>query len=51
VEADLGNAKSIHDACEGMTYVVHTASPFVLKDPKDHNEIIRPAVDGTLAAM
>lgn len=51
VEADLGKPESIHKACEGCTYVVHTASPFVLTDPKDHNEVIKPAVEGTLAAM
>lgn len=51
VEADLTNEESIIKACEGATYIVHTASPFPLEQPKDENDLIRPAVDGTLAAM
>lgn len=51
VEADLMNADSLARAIEGMDYVVHTASPFPSKTPKDENEIIRPAVEGTLAVM
>lgn len=39
------------DAIAGAKYVVHTASPFPLKAPKDENELIEPAVNGTLAAM
>mmetsp|Transcript_15607 Transcript_15607/g.26369 ORF Transcript_15607/g.26369 Transcript_15607/m.26369 type:complete len:158 (+) Transcript_15607:207-680(+) len=38
-------------ACEGASYIVHTASPFPLEQPSDENEIIKPAVEGTLAAM
>lgn len=30
VNADLLNSQSIIDACEGATYLVHTASPVVL---------------------
>ncbi len=30
---------------------MHTASPFPLKVPKNHDEIIKPAVEGTLAVM
>ena len=51
VEADLMNEASIIDACEGCKYVVHTASPFPVKQPKNEDELIKPAVDGTLAAM
>ena len=32
----------------GCTYVLHTASPFPLADPKDKNEVIEPAVKGEL---
>ena len=48
--ADLLDEQSIIDACEGCTYVVHVASPvaFGIFDPE---ELIRPAVDGTLSAM
>lgn len=42
---------SLARAIEGADYVVHTASPFPSKPPKDENELIRPAVEGTLAVM
>jgi len=38
-------------AIEGSTYIVHTASPFPIEEPKDENVLIKPAVEGTLAAM
>jgi len=50
-EADLLNAESLDRAIEGMDYVVHTASPFPSENPRDENEIIRPAVDGTLSVL
>ncbi len=39
---------------EAMTdcdYVLHVASPYVGKVPKDENELIKPAVEGTLRAL
>jgi dihydroflavonol-4-reductase len=39
------------DALQGSDYIVHTASPFPLDKPSDEMEIIKPAVDGTLAVM
>ena len=36
---------------EGSTYIVHTASPFPIEEPKDENVLIKPAVEGTLAVM
>lgn len=39
------------DALKGTDFIVHTASPFPLAKPKDEMELIRPAVDGTLAVM
>ena len=51
VEADLLDETSLADAVKGCQYVVHTASPFVLKEPKDENELIKPAVMGTLSIM
>ena len=51
VEADLLDEQSLFRAIEGAKYVVHTASPFPLKAPKDENTLIKPAVEGTLAAM
>jgi dihydroflavonol-4-reductase len=51
VEADLLNEESLIAACEGCTYIVHTASPFPLTPPKNEDELIKPAVEGTLAAL
>ena len=39
------------EAMEGCDYVLHIASPFVIKVPKDENELIKPAVEGTLRAL
>ena len=49
VEADLLDEASIMTACEGATYVVHTASPFLphLKE----EELVKPAVEGTTAVL
>merc|ERR1719464_265425 len=49
VEADLLDEASIIKACEGSTYVVHTASPFLPQLPEE--ELVKPAVEGTLAVM
>ena len=38
-------------AMAGCDFVLHVASPFVVKEPKDENELIKPAVDGTLRAL
>lgn len=38
-------------AMEGVRYVQHTASPFVLETPKDPQELIGPAVEGTRRAI
>ncbi|PIK48966.1 hypothetical protein BSL78_14179, partial [Apostichopus japonicus] len=51
VEADLLNAECWADAVDGCDYVMHTASPFPMGNPSDENEIIRPAVDGTLNVL
>ena len=51
VEADLENKQSILDAAKGVEYIVHTASPFPIKKPKHENDLINPAVNGTLAVM
>lgn len=45
------NPESFDKAIEGCDLVVHTASPFPPKEPKDENEIIKPAVEGTLAVL
>ncbi len=38
-------------AMEGCEYVMHVASPFVSSEPKDENELIKPAVEGTQRAL
>ena len=35
----------------GCKYVLHVASPFIITDPEDENEMISPAVDGTLRVL
>lgn len=51
VNADLLDTQSIINACEGATYLIHTASPVVFNQPKDASVLVKPAVEGTLAAM
>ena len=48
VEADLNNEESWKEAVQGCSYVYHVASPFPSGTPTDENEIIKPAVNGTL---
>ncbi len=38
-------------AVEGLGAVAHLASPFPPSDPKDEDELIRPAVDGTIRVL
>lgn len=51
VEADLLDENSLMQACSGSTYIVHTASPFPIENPRHEDELIKPAVEGTLAIM
>jgi len=51
VELDLGKDDGWTDAMQGADVLMHTASPFPMTQPKDEDDIIRPAVDGTLRAM
>ena len=46
-EADLLSDKGWGEAMKGCSYVLHVASPFLLEEPKDENELIAPAVQGT----
>jgi dihydroflavonol-4-reductase len=39
------------EALQGVTALVHTASPFPLSQPRDADELVRPAVDGTRRAL
>ena len=47
MEADLLLDKGWSAALEGCAYVLHIASPFSFTEPKDENELITPAVEGT----
>lgn len=51
VALDLGSDAGWADAMEGADVVMHTASPFPMVQPKDEDELIRPAIDGTLRAL
>ncbi|MFK8056627.1 MAG: SDR family oxidoreductase [Saprospiraceae bacterium] len=51
VSADLLEADSWNAAVAGCDYVFHVASPYVSYEPKDPNELIKPAVDGTLNVL
>jgi dihydroflavonol-4-reductase len=46
-EADLLSDTRWNVALKGCKFVLHVASPFVLSEPKDENELITPAVEGT----
>ena len=39
------------EAMSGVDVLMHTASPLPMAQPRDENELIRPAVDGTLRAL
>jgi dihydroflavonol-4-reductase len=51
VEADLSSEKGWSEAVAGCTFIQHVASPFPLQAPKNKEELIRPAVDGTLYVL
>lgn len=47
VEADLLADDGWDLAMKGCTFVMHVASPFILAEPKNENDLIKPAVQGT----
>ncbi len=51
VELDLEKDSGWDLALQGIDVLLHTASPFPLASPKDENELIRPAVEGTMRAL
>lgn len=50
-ETDLSSDDNWNEAMKGCEYVLHIASPIHLQIPKDENEMIRPAVDGTIRVL
>jgi dihydroflavonol-4-reductase len=51
VEADLTSPKGWPEAVAGAEFVLHLASPFPLANPKHEDELIKPAVEGTLTVL
>ena len=49
--ADLLQDEGWAAAMKGCEYVLHVASPFPARVPEDENEIIRPAVEGTVRVL
>ena len=50
-QLDLLKDDGWDDAMVDCDYVLHVASPFINKEPKDENLYIRPAVEGTQRAL
>ena len=51
VELDLLHDAGWDAAVNGHDYLIHTASPFVTSMPKDPQELVKPAVEGTRRAI
>ena len=51
VELDLTLDNGWEDASAGCEFVMHVASPFIIANPKNPEEILLPAIDGTLRAL
>lgn len=51
MELDLEKDEGWDQALQGIDVLMHTASPFPIASPKDENDLIRPAVEGTLRAL
>jgi dihydroflavonol-4-reductase len=50
-QLDLDKDDGWEAALVGANALIHTASPFPLVQPRDENDVIRPAVEGTLRAL
>src|SRR5215471_14505266 len=51
VEADLNSDVGWDKAAGGAQYALHVASPVPVRDPKNDDELVRPARDGTLRIL
>ena len=51
VEADLLHDAAWPPAVDGCAFVLHVASPFPISQPRDENELIVPAREGTLRVL
>ena len=50
-ELNLLSDKGWEDAASDCDYLFHIASPCCIEEPKNENEIIKPALEGTLRAL
>lgn len=50
-QADLESDAGWPEAVTGCAYVLHVASPFPADQPRDEQDLIRPAVQGTLRVL
>jgi dihydroflavonol-4-reductase len=51
VELDLTRDDGWTEAVAGVDALIHTASPFPMVQPKNDDDLIRPAVEGSLRAL
>jgi len=51
VTADLLSDAGWAEAMDGCTYVLHVASPFPITEPKNPEDVIRPAREGALRVL
>lgn len=51
VRADLTQDQGWSEALEGITFVLHTASPVPMRPPRNEDEVLVPARDGTLRVL
>lgn len=51
VAADLRDDRGWQAACAGCAYVLHVASPLPLAVPRDADELVEPAREGTLRVL
>ena len=51
VALDLNNEDQFPNVVQGVTMIAHTASPFPGAAPKHEDDLIKPAVNGTLGVL
>ena len=51
LDLEKSSQEEFDKAVEGCTLVAHTASPFPAIEPKHEDELIKPAVNGTLSVL
>lgn len=50
-KAELNSDAGWDDAVRGCAYVLHVASPYPINQPRDVNDVVRPAREGTLRVL